>query len=126
MSESVQIIIRPYQPQTDDPLIYSTWTKSCYYADKSQVIDKRDWFTQKIKEIRSHLENHTVCVACFQDDPNSILGYAVFEGHRLVWMYVKKNYRDQGIERLLTHKEDTHGKREDAPAPDQQTPPSSD
>jgi GNAT superfamily N-acetyltransferase len=41
-------------------------------------------------------------VLCTKEDPNLIIGYAISHGPKLVFMYVKKDYRGQGLSKLLT------------------------
>lgn len=100
------IILR--SPKADDePLIYATWTKNRWYSEARQLQpqpSKKEWFQQKIAEIKHFLELGHVLVACPQDDPDLIVGYAAYQAGKPVWTYVKPNYRKQGIATLLQKK----------------------
>lgn len=101
--QAVEIIIRDYNPKTDDPYIYSTWTKYCWYSPTEEhTKTKKDWFTDKIQEIKQLLESGRVKIACFKEDPYVIAGYIVAKDGDVVWTCTKKDYHNQGIERLLT------------------------
>lgn len=91
---------------TEDDLrfIYSTWLKGLYNGN--------DWFGRIRQErffkvyhgvIESVLKRPdiSVQVACQKADPSVILGYAVTEGPRLHWIYLKADWRGYGLARQL-------------------------
>jgi len=43
----------------------------------------------------------TVKVACMKDAPDVILGYSVYSGTRLDWVYVKDRWRGLGVAKDL-------------------------
>ncbi len=99
-----EIIIRNYSPVTDDPYIYSTWTKYAWYSPKEPIgMSKRKFFHEKIKYIRHVLENQKSIVrtACMKDDPDTIMGYVVAYDGELEWICVKKTFIESGIKELL-------------------------
>lgn len=101
--DSVEVVVRPYDKNLDDPFIYSTWTKNVYYGmPKPRPEPKKDWFQNKIADIREMLLTHKVMVACFKGDPYVIVGYMVAGPDRVKWLYIKEDYRNQGIDDLLT------------------------
>lgn len=100
-----EIILRKYDSKTDDPYIYSTWSKFCYYSlPQSGALspkDKKEWFKQKSAQIRQYLEAAQTLVACLRDDPDFLVGYVVGDSQGILWLCVKKQFRNQGIEQLL-------------------------
>jgi hypothetical protein len=44
-------------------------------------------------------------VACLKDDPTVILGYAIFEGDTLHWVFIKKSWRNIGLAKDLVPKD---------------------
>lgn len=94
-----------YRPAeiTDLSLIYSTWTKSLYFAlYKEQEVDPvHTYYPNATRAIQSILERSNVAVACLEDQPDVVLGYCVFEGFVLRWIYMKKVWRKQGIAKKL-------------------------
>lgn len=101
--QPIEIITRSYNQKTDDPYIYSTWTRYAYYSAKDPIkTSKPVWFKNKSDQIKEILPKSDIKVACFRDDPAFILGYIVVLDRKLKWLCVKKDYHDQGIEKLLT------------------------
>lgn len=97
-----EIIIRQYDPINDDPYIYSTWTRFCWYSAAEPIhLSKKKWFQQKALEIKQKLKLCKTHIACLKDDPECILGYIVGLPIGIEWLCVKKQFRNQGIEDLL-------------------------
>lgn len=102
MNNPVSVILRPYQPNTDDPLIYSSWTKNNWYSPKEKItVTKGQWFKMKIQAIKQTLLTSEVRIACLSDDLNVICGYCVLDDDKPIWIWVKDRYRKQGIAKLL-------------------------
>lgn len=90
-------ITRPLRPE-DGPLIYATWMRGLFYGNRLyNLIEKDLFFGTYPKVINALLMRSNVVVACLESDPDVILGYAVIEGSRLHWVYVKKHRRRMGI-----------------------------
>ncbi len=105
MTDEVIITCRPYEYPNDDAYIYSTWTKYAWYSPKSPIsLPKGEWMKEKCQEIKDLLQNGIVRIACIKECPSVIMGYAVFRDGELKWMCIKKQYRNQGIERMLMKK----------------------
>lgn len=103
------VTLRAYEPKKDEAFIYSTWTRNTYYAQKSRLsIEKKAWFKHKSAQIKEMLETAKVYIACLKEDPSLIIGYFVTQNNRLVWAYIKKDYREQGIEDLFNRKLQEH------------------
>ncbi len=98
------ITIRNYNPETDDGYIYSTWTKYAWYSPKEPIkMPKPEFFKAKALEIASILARGQAKVACLKEDDSVIMGYCVAADGEVKWLCVKKDFRNQGIEKLLTH-----------------------
>lgn len=100
--KEIEITIRPYQSSTDDPYIYSTWSKYSWYSAPGKIIiPKGQFFKEKIQEIKTILSEGDVKVACFKNAPIAIMGFvAVYQG-KLQWLCIKKDYHQEGIDLLL-------------------------
>lgn len=99
---SMEITIREYDSKTDDPYIYSTWTKYAFYSPEKPIkTAKHVWFKQKIDEIKNLLATSHVKIACIKGSPYVIIGYIVLKDGEIRWLCVKKDYHNQGVEKLL-------------------------
>jgi hypothetical protein len=102
----MNVIIRRAQT-VDEPLIYSTWSKNRWHSEAKKQTpppNKAAWFKAKFAEIKEALQSHNIRVACPADEPNLIIGYAAIRDGEVIWSYVKQDYRNEGIENLLTNK----------------------
>lgn len=107
------IAIREYDPKVDQAFIYSTWTNNVWYSSKDPMRPgKREFFSALTKKITQTLAESKVIIACVRDIPDMIIGYAVTKDNKLEWYYIKKDYRNMGIEELLT-KGESNGKHEE-------------
>ena len=107
----MNVVLRPYDKALDYGFIISTWPKAVYYGTLSGMPQEAGahytWFAEKFKEINSRLERWTVRMAVDPEDPSFVLGYSVTyrspvdDYRRILFVYVKKGYRCQGIGRLL-------------------------
>lgn len=106
MSEEAQVTItlRPYRPSDDAPFLYSSWRNALWYSESRDDKLSGFFYSAASKEIKRllGLESIRVRIACKSDEPGFIVGYSVALGAHLFWVYVKSDYREQGIARLLT------------------------
>jgi hypothetical protein len=114
----MEVIIRPFQ-KTDEPFIFSSWTKNHCYSSKElkkehkkHPAKKREWFREKCKQITEILAMGHVRIACLVEDPNVIVGYCVFLRGHFEFSYVKEDYREPQILELLI-KGDPYGNRKE-------------
>ena len=94
--------------EADRPLIYATWLKGLRHAnDHFELIQNTAYFKHQHALISSILDNFdtTVKIACLKEDPSVILGYCVFNGPVLHWVFVKKAWRKIGLARDLVPKD---------------------
>lgn len=97
--------IRPMDKE-DEAFIYSTWLRGLYYGDSWFSLIPKDIFMNYYKQIAKMTLDSTnikVNVACLKEEPNVILGYSILSKNdeALVWVFVKKPWREQGIAKSL-------------------------
>lgn len=106
-NDIIRLISRPFNPQLDKNCIYALWRNSSFYSNNTKRYGPATTHTIKIKKqqterIRKILQNAQVRVACLEDDPNIIIGYVVYTRDHLDWIYIKPDYRRQGIASMIT------------------------
>lgn len=102
MRKPVEIILRDLDRLTDSAYIHATWAKFEYHSNKHNIeTPKKLWFKEKSEEIAQHLLMSTVRIACFKSCPTLLAGYIISLNGVKIWMCVKKDYHNQGIEQLL-------------------------
>lgn len=97
------VIIRNYDHDRDAPFIYSSWRNALWYAEERDE-GLAGMFYKKANQDIKHLIRDfftTVKIACLSDDPDQIVGYSVLSKDNLEWVYVKIDYRKQGVATLL-------------------------
>lgn len=108
--DSLNIITRSFIPDLDQAMIYATWRNGRYYGMKDKHREKHRGdstivFRRLTSEIAQAMNEAQVKIACLEDDPTIIVGYVVFHGNHLDWIYVKEDYRKQGVASLLIPKD---------------------
>ena len=105
MDESVVIVFRNMKDE-DLAMIYSTWRNSSYYSAVSRPeMPTNEAFRIKTIEIKNIMTNCEAKVACLKDSPDTIIGYSIWDDKHLYWVYVKPEYRRQGIAKRLVPKD---------------------
>lgn len=97
------VAIRDIQP-ADRNFILATWLRGLRFGnDWFQEIEKTVYFTvyQQVVDTIISDSSNTIKVACLKEDPEVILGYSVYAGERLDWVFVKKAWRGIGIAKSL-------------------------
>lgn len=108
MTESPPIfIIRPALP-TDMPFIYATWLNHQYEGASWFRCIPRSIFKKNYRRIIDDIIRNkasSIHICCLEDDYDVILGYAVTQrihgGHALHWIFVKEDWRRNGIAKKL-------------------------
>ncbi len=94
---------------TDDRnFILATFLRGLYYGDSwFSEINKSVFMEHYHKVINYLIDKKTINirVACLKDDPTVILGYAIFEGDTLHWVFIKKSWRNIGLAKDLVPKD---------------------
>ena len=103
MNKKDLITIRDGKPE-DQGFIFATWLRGLRYGNSwFELIESVVYFKVYHDFIESILlrPTTTIKVACLKDDPEVILGYAVYSGPTLHWVFVKKAWRSIGIAKSL-------------------------
>lgn len=88
----------------DVAFIFATWLQGLYHGCSwAQEINKDVFFKNYHRVIEGYLgrPDTIVMVACFEDSPDVILGYSVYEAKTLHWIFIKKAWRRFGIAKKL-------------------------
>lgn len=101
-AKPVKVVVRSIAP-SDEAFIYASWRNSLWYDHSRPEENAEQFYKLATKAIKAFLTEPTmkVRVAVEEKAPTFILGYALVQGSTLVWTYVKADYRNQGIARLL-------------------------
>lgn len=98
----MKVVIRQFDPQMDSGIIFSTWPNGLFYSSAKPIEAPRaHWFQEFYSYVKRSLATDEILIACSEEDPNTVLGYAVINGHTLEWVFVKPRYRRHGIATLL-------------------------
>jgi hypothetical protein len=92
------IFIRSME-ESDVNFIFSSWLKS--YRNTQKYVDSTIYFEGQHKLIEHILGNSDVYIAALDEDPDTIIGYAVVSGETLHWCYIKSTYRNLGFARII-------------------------
>lgn len=97
------VVLRPFEPEIDLPFIYSSWRNSLWYDEKRDETKADKFYRLATREIKFKLRDphSSVRIARLDSNASSIVGYSVFIGKNLEFLYVKADYRNQGIGSLL-------------------------
>lgn len=97
------VALRDITP-SDRNFVFATWLRGLKYGnDFFNAIEAEVYYKVYNKYIEAVLARPQVTVkfACLRDDPEVVLGYAVYEGPVLHWVFVKKAWRSIGIAKSL-------------------------
>ena len=99
-----KVVVRPCDLIKDVPFIYSTWRNSLFYDKKRNPSTAPTFFKAANRQLHEVLSSPSVRVnvACLEDDSDHIIGYAVLADTNIEFVYVKKDYRGNGIASVLT------------------------
>lgn len=108
MSEVKEVVVtRPYR-ETDKNFVLSTALRGLYYGEPWYQQIPKDIFMTKYHAYLERLiarKDTYIRVACLQDEPDVILGYAIFgeaeDMVKLHYVFVKSPFRRIGIARSL-------------------------
>lgn len=102
----IKIVVRDFDPEQDEAFIYCTWRDQAYFsAIDTPEGDPKEFFRKTTRIIKEILKTAKVRIACLLDSPTTIIGYSVSTGDHLNWIYVKVDYREVGIGKMLWPKE---------------------
>jgi len=105
LGESKRIVTRDYESSTDAPFVFATWRNCLWYDTHTSEDPPNPTFyrvvTRKINLLLREPPTE-VRIACLADDSNQMVGFAALSYSTLEFVYVKLDYRNQGIATLLT------------------------
>lgn len=100
--DGVPILLRP-AGLDDHPFIVDSWVMS--YRNQARARDAgRAYLRGHKRAVRECLKRAAVRVACLEEKPAVIVGYAVLEQGDVPvihWVFVKQNFRGKGIAHAL-------------------------
>lgn len=85
--------------ENDLSFIFSSWLKS--YRNTQKHVDSGVYFSGQHKLIELILQKSHAVIICPEDDQETILGYMVYSGNTLHWIYVKSVFRNLGMAKTL-------------------------
>lgn len=102
--ETSTVVLRPFNPKTDEPLIYATWRNGLWYGGKRDRALSAEFYANTTKKILDliHDKRTQIRIACLSNDPDQMIGYSFMRGTHIIWLYVKIDFRKQGVGKLLT------------------------
>lgn len=103
--DDIRIILRPFIPNEDQALVYSTWQLGLWGSvPRPTNRPTPRFFAIHSRAIAKILESPgtQVQVASPSNNAGLIVGYSVMNKKHLHWVYVKDDYRKHGIGALLT------------------------
>ena len=90
--------------EEDMPFIFATWLRQLWYAKTNHTtLTKSSFFKVYHEQLEFLVRHHDTAVAALKDDPDTILGYLV-DTEPTPFVYIKKAWRDVGIELALKRK----------------------
>ena len=102
--QSIRVVLRQALPQDKD-FIMDAWLQSQYYSNPDYLgqIPTHLFFVLYTYFIKAILFKPDTCawIATDVDHPSWIVGFSVYQGQSLYYVYVKKDYRKQGLAKLL-------------------------
>ena len=103
VDQEERIVIRAYQ-ETDAAFVFSSWRNAIWFDKKDRTEGAAENFYKSLtKRIMKMLRkpDATLRIACRSTDRDHIIGCALKIGACLEWVYVKKDYRGEGVGKLL-------------------------
>lgn len=97
--------------ESDFPFIYATWKRGFRFGNQlTSWWDQDDYFDHynKVTELILNRPDTHIKVACLADDPETVLGYAIFGEPKIIhYVHVKEAFRRFGIANALLPKDIT-------------------
>ncbi len=102
----MKIIIRSFNPATDIAFIYGTLIRGIYFGAVDRSVLNLGPFTANLKPYVQDLLDHAkINIVSSIDAQEFLLGYSIIKPNKLEWIFVKPNYRNQGIATMLLKNE---------------------
>lgn len=104
IEQNVIVVLRDFIPEEDSRLIFSTWRNNVWFDTHTDDQIDPIFFRKKTKEIKEILTHPStiVKIACDKNKADQIIGYAVMNDNSIEFVYIKFDYRKEGVATLLT------------------------
>lgn len=101
-TESLPLVVRNSVP-SDTNLILHSWLRSYRKSPSGQGLSPEDYYAAHHRNVDAILHVATVRVVHPEGAPDTILGWMAWEptAYRLHYVYVKREFRRNGVARLL-------------------------
>lgn len=95
---------RRFIEKSDAGFIVDSMPKEIYFDNKESRKGRvnKVWFENFHKYLTELISSAHIVMATTDEDPDFILGYAIFKNKQLEFVYVKEAYRKQGIGLMLS------------------------
>lgn len=90
--------------ESDESFILASWLNGLRYGNEwFKLIDSKCYYSSyhQVLDVMLRKPTVTIKIACLLEDPDIILGFSVYEGDRLDWVFVKQRWRNIGIAKQL-------------------------
>lgn len=107
-SDLARVIVREVE-LPDKAFVMGSWLQGQRYGNAHfEWVDQALFFKGYGDYIHMvfNLPNTRIEVACLEGDHNTICGYIVYGGPVLHWIFTKRDYRNQGIAKLMCRGKD--------------------
>lgn len=104
MNDQSMVVLRNFNPSEDQALIYASWRNALWFSEAREENSSAKFYAIATRRIRKLLANPDIKIkiACLSEMKDFIVGYSLMDHQHLHWVYVKADYRDKGIGKLLT------------------------
>lgn len=93
----MKILIRHNLPD-DEAFIYATYIRNQWFSkDNTTTLKRATWSAIQHKRLEGILGSTQVKLACLDEDPDTIIGYAFMDGANGAFCYVKLAFRSEGL-----------------------------
>lgn len=97
----LDVVVRAPEPG-DVNFVLSTMLKGLFYGSKFWgEVDQSAFFNNYEPFLKTLMMKSSLRIACLEDDQDVILGWSMYSGPTLHFMFVKKSYRKLGLAKLL-------------------------
>lgn len=98
-----RVIVREVQ-EADNNFIMATWLKGLYFGNSWFREIPQDIYFRNYHAVIEKIVSRPkvrIKVACLELMPDAVLGYCVYEGPIIHWIFVKSSYREVGIAKMI-------------------------
>jgi hypothetical protein len=93
------VVLRDWKP-SDRNFVIDSWVRS-YRGSTSALIPESIYFDSQRRLINALLERCQITIAGFDEDPDTILGWACTSSSAIHYVWVRPQFRKQGIAKAM-------------------------